>query len=178
MNVESLDLCSLRRGQAPHSRQAAGASWTATSKARESHGNVDVGVSLEECWDLFCFLSKKSRVCTTISHCRKKLFNKTWKDLGSERHVCPVSFLTAYVVPSPPLAVIACKFGHLRMAPASSRHTFTINIPTKNYMRSFAPGMVLDDLNVIETTTGEECFDGLCWALSWEQDPFWFVPSA
>ena len=48
---------------------------------------------------------------TTNSHCRKKLPHKTWKDLGSQCHVCPPFFLTAHVVRSPRIAVIARGLG-------------------------------------------------------------------
>ena len=44
--------------------------------------------------------------------------------LGISKSRCPPSFLTAHVVRSPRLVVIACGFGHVHMARASIQSTF------------------------------------------------------
>ena len=75
------------------------------------------------CFGIFLFLEPKSRVCTVISHCEKKLLHKRWKVFGSQSHVCPPSFLTAHVVSLPRRAVVARGFGHLHLARASSGAT-------------------------------------------------------
>ena len=70
---------------------------------------------------------------------RKETTKQNLKRLGCHSHVCPPSFLTAHVVRSLRLAVIACGFGHLHVAHANSRLINTI-MHSNTYEDTVNPG--------------------------------------
>ena len=64
---------------------------------RRRHRMLGADKWYHPCWEsFFLFLEPSSRVYTAISHCRKKLLNKTWKSLKikSARHSSSLPMLS------------------------------------------------------------------------------------